>query len=98
MLRPSSGNDCRRARKRGEMALVLVLLLAGSAPAQVPLHERIDQAIAAGTPNYEGQAAALASDAEFLRRVSLDLTGTIPTSAEARSFLQDPAPDKRQRL
>lgn len=37
-------------------------------------------------------------DATFLRRVSLDTIGTLPTVAEARRFLADPAPDKRARL
>lgn len=39
-----------------------------------------------------------ADDATFLRRVSLDMIGTLPTAAEARSFLSDTSPDKRQRL
>jgi len=39
-----------------------------------------------------------ADDAEFLRRVCLDLAGKIPTAAEARDFLDDPAPDKRERV
>ncbi len=38
------------------------------------------------------------SDGEFIRRVSLDLTGLLPTAAEARAFVSDPAPDKRSRL
>ena len=42
--------------------------------------------------------AALSTDSEFLRRVTLDLTGMIPTSAEAREFLDDPSPYKRERL
>jgi hypothetical protein len=37
------------------------------------------------------------SDAEFLRRVSLDVTGTLPTSAEVREFLADTQADKRSR-
>ena len=37
-------------------------------------------------------------DATFLRRVSLDVTGSIPTAAEAEAFLADAAPDKRERL
>ncbi len=38
------------------------------------------------------------TDAEFLRRVSLDIIGTLPTPAEARQFLADAAPDKRAGL
>ncbi len=37
-------------------------------------------------------------DATFLRRVSLDMIGTLPTAAEARKFLNDPSPEKRGRL
>jgi hypothetical protein len=42
--------------------------------------------------------SAPASDAEFLRRVYLDVIGTLPTSAEARRFLADARPDRRVRL
>ena len=42
--------------------------------------------------------AAVADDGEFLRRVSLDLIGKIPTAAEARDFLDDPSPGKRLAL
>lgn len=43
------------------------------------------------------QPAALSTDAEFLRRISLDLTGQIPDSATVVAFVNDPAPDKRAR-
>src|SRR5262245_30046850 len=80
--------------------ITLSLLLFAAAPVlgQTPLHERIDALIAAGKPDFEKHAAPLAADAEFLRRVYLDLTGTIPTAVEARAFLQDSAPDKRVKL
>ncbi len=45
-----------------------------------PLHRKIDRLIEA---KIEGEVAASATDAEFLRRVCLDLTGMIPTSTEA---------------
>ncbi len=37
-------------------------------------------------------------DATFLRRVSLDTIGTLPTATEARRFLADSSPDKRAKL
>ncbi len=38
------------------------------------------------------------TDAEFIRRVSLDITGILPPGEEVRQFLADKSPDKRQRL
>ncbi len=38
------------------------------------------------------------SDSEFLRRVSLDVTGLLPEIDETQSFLADSSPDKRSRL
>ena len=39
--------------------------------------------------------APLSSDTEFLRRVTLDLTGQVPTADAVKAFLADTAPDKR---
>ncbi|HWE02483.1 MAG TPA: DUF1553 domain-containing protein [Tepidisphaeraceae bacterium] len=67
----------------------------GTALGDVPLHDRIDRMIAA---NAGGPVAPPAGDAEFLRRVYLDLAGHVPSSADARLFLADTAPDKREKL
>ncbi len=76
--------------------LVGFLALAGLARADEPLHVRVDQLI---EKQAEGQPIApLAGDAEFLRRVYLDFAGDLPTAAEARAFLDDQAPDKREQL
>ena len=40
----------------------------------------------------------LSDDAQFCRRVYLDVIGLIPTPEEVVSFLEDPRPDKRARL
>jgi hypothetical protein len=87
-------------RYPGAALPVVLSLLAVACPAraQPPLHERIDQFVAAGKPDFDKQAAPVADDSEFLRRAYLDLAGTIPTAAEARAFLQDAAPDKRLQL
>ena len=42
--------------------------------------------------------AGPATDEDFLRRVSLDLAGTIPTAKEVTLFGLDPDPDKRAKL
>lgn len=72
----------------------LAALFCGQVPlfGQEPLFTRVDQLMDAGRV---GPVAAPANDAEFIRRLSLDLVGTIPTAGETRAFLQDPAPNKR---
>src|SRR5687768_2952655 len=62
----------------------------------VALAARIDHHMAAGWKAAKVEAVPLAGDAEFLRRVYLDLGGRIPTVSEARAFQRDPATDKRQ--
>src|SRR5262249_58854800 len=42
--------------------------------------------------------APLADDAEYLRRVYLDLAGRIPRAIEVREFLDETALDKRRRV
>ncbi|MFO0811248.1 MAG: DUF1549 domain-containing protein [Gemmataceae bacterium] len=78
--------------------LVALFAFVGVSRADPSLHERIDALIAAGQPDYAKQVAPLAADAEFVRRVTLDLNGTIPTADEVRAFLADKAADKRTQL
>lgn len=73
---------------------VIIVVSAGTLHAQTPLHQRIDQHIQKGLKD----PAARADDAEFLRRVYLNLTGIIPSVEEARAFLADKAADKRAKL
>ena len=42
--------------------------------------------------------AALCTDTEFLRRVSLDLTGRLPEAGAIRKFISDADPQKREKL
>src|SRR5687768_9270663 len=72
--------------------IAVLLCCAAQGHAQEPLHARVDAIVDAAAV---GPVAAPASDADFLRRVSLDLIGMIPTAAETRAFLADPSPDKR---
>ncbi len=79
----------------GALWLFMAAFIAVAAPAAEPLRERIDKTLETAQP---APLAPLASDADFLRRVCLDLTGAIPTATEARAFLDDAALDKRARL
>jgi hypothetical protein len=74
---------------------VLPSALPAASSKATPLHQSIDAQIAVG--NYSKQAAPICTDAEFLRRVTLDLTGAIPTAAQTRTFLDDKSADKRAR-
>lgn len=60
-----------------------------------PLHTRIDQLVQASAV---APLAPLCDDATFVRRAYLDLWGVIPTAAEARTFLENKSPEKREQL
>src|SRR5262245_3032825 len=60
------------------------------------LAAEIDRLIAARWTEEQITPAPPADDAEYLRRVHLDLTGRIPAVADVRDFLADPQPDKRR--
>lgn len=44
------------------------------------------------------QPSAVCSDEEFLRRVTIDITGTLPTVEEYYAFMQDADPTKRDKV
>ncbi len=67
-------------------------LVGAAEPPQLPLHLRIDQLL---EKDPVGPPVEIASDAEFLRRVSIDLSGMPPTPQELSQFLDDRDPEKR---
>lgn len=62
-----------------------------------PTTAALDAAIAAHLADAGVTPSGPADDLEFLRRVRLDLTGTVPSVSEAETFRKDPALDKRAR-
>ncbi len=68
-----------------------------SASAFIPVN-RIDHHVLKVLQNKGITPAALCSDQVFVRRVFLDVIGTLPTLAETTAFINDPASDKRARL
>lgn len=62
-----------------------------------PVSSPLDQMINERLQLLHLPHADLCSDSEFLRRASLDATGTLPSPDEVRTFLADSRPDKRER-
>lgn len=79
-------------------AAVVLAGLSSSARADEPLRKTIDAELKAEWQKAKVAPAKPASDAEFLRRVSLDLTGVIPAHDESAAFLDSKEPDKRAKL
>ncbi len=63
----------------------------------VPAPTKVDQLVVQKLRKLGVVPSELCTDGEFLRRLSLDLTGTLPTAAEVEAFLADASPDKRTR-
>jgi hypothetical protein len=59
---------------------------------------KVDKLVFGSMRRLSIRPANLCSDAVFVRRVYLDTIGTLPTADEARRFLGDQSPKKRQAL
>src|ERR1019366_5314168 len=89
------------------VAFVAAVVNAATAPTSPGIFEssaaatpdrQIDKLVMARLVSLDIQPA-LCSDAVFVRRVYLDVIGTLPTANEAREFIADPDPkNKRRRL
>lgn len=64
----------------------------------LPRRNFIDDEIFGKLEQMKVQAAPLATDEEFVRRIYLDLTGRIPSPAKVRGFVADEASNKRDVL
>lgn len=77
------------------VAILSPLCLSVRADDTPSVSERIDQLIEASAI---GPVAPIASDADFVRRIYLDLVGVIPSATQTRAFLSDTSPTKRADL
>ncbi|MCJ7776885.1 MAG: DUF1549 domain-containing protein, partial [Sedimentisphaerales bacterium] len=81
----------------GTAAPQVVLSLFESPAAMTP-RSKIDELVFGRLKRLGIQPANACSDAVFVRRVYLDVIGTLPTAQEARTFLLDQDPNKRSAL
>jgi hypothetical protein len=95
-------------RQRGSLSAIILSTLLTAQPAvgavraddppPETLHRVIDALIDQALAAKQLRVAERCSDSEFLRRATIDLTGSIPTASDARAFLDDPSPEKRTQL
>ncbi len=84
--------------KRVAAALLIVILAVGCGAETASPQNRVDTLVFAKQAETGFQPSELCSDAVFVRRVYLDVIGTLPTAAEVRRFLSSREPDKRSKL
>ncbi|HEV8059819.1 MAG TPA: DUF1553 domain-containing protein, partial [Gemmataceae bacterium] len=95
-----SGAAAVMARYQGQVATFRATVPTGLA---IPAYEFPHQTVV-DAPVHErwkqlGLApSALCTDEQFLRRVTLEITGSLPTPTQVDSFAQDKSPQKRDRL
>lgn len=65
---------------------------------QYPINNFIDTHVLRKYKQLGLVPSELSSDAVFIRRVSIDVTGTLPTPAEVERFVNDKDPQKRTKL
>lgn len=103
----SRAHSFRTAMLIAPLCFVLLTALAGTAPAaevddaakaDAKMRARVDEVLQSAWKEASVKPADPATDAEFLRRVNLDLIGCIPTVSEVRTYLDETSPDKRAKL
>ena len=72
-----------------------VTQLTGDKYPEVPTPTKIDELVIQKLKKLGVVPSELSSDSEFIRRVYIDLTGTLPTAAEVEAFLNNASPTKR---
>lgn len=75
-----------------------LILVPSVAQADEPLRATIDRELAASWKQHNTPPAPKSTDSEFLRRVYVDLVGTVPTLEETTKFLTDKDAKKREKL
>ncbi len=94
-----SGEVAIMARYQGQVATFRATIPLGADTSNMPEPiNLVDQAVFGKLKQLGIPASDLCDDATFLRRVSLDITGLLPSEEEVRTFLADQSPDKRDRL
>ena len=94
------GEAALLVRYEGNFVTVSTTILAGTPGfkwVESPQYNYIDEAVDRKLQKLRILPSPLSTDAEFIRRVSLDLIGVPPTPEEVEAFLRDKTPSREKR-
>jgi hypothetical protein len=99
--RTLSGQAAVMARYQGQVAVFRATVPLGVPIARFPEFPTTNLVDAATVKQWKALGIVPSepcTDAEFIRRASLDITGTLPSAAEVKNFVADSNPKKREAL
>ena len=99
--RDLAGQAAIMARYQGQVAVFRATIPLGMPIARYPDFPTVNVIDAAALKQWKALGivpSELCADSEFLRRASLDITGTLPTAEEVRAFVAETDPEKRAKL
>lgn len=93
-----TGKVAVMVRFQGKVAVFSASIPLGASVENLPVAKNfIDEAVFANLKEIGIPPSPVCDDATFLRRVTLDITGRLPTEEETAAFLNSGDPDKRDR-
>jgi hypothetical protein len=93
------GNVAVMVRYQGQVAVFRATAPLGATVAELPSSANfIDDLVFAKLKELGLPPSAIADDNTFIRRVSIDVAGRLPTPAEVEAFISDANPKKREAL
>jgi hypothetical protein len=94
-----AGNVAVMVRFQGRVAVCSITVPQGSPVDSLPpANNFVDELVFANLKKIGVQPSPVCDDSTFLRRVTLDIAGRLPTEAEATALLTTREPDKRDRV